>query len=102
MRDIADLLHRIETDEAALPAHLPQPVGLDGRADGAGLAAVLVDNYVGLHALIAEARFDEIDLRLHRGQVVLRPALQNEGPPERRQIGNLRDVKPDIFRQHIG
>ena len=53
--------------------------GFDGRADGAGFAAMLVHDDVGLDALVREARLDEIHLRLDRRQIVLRAALQHEG-----------------------
>src|SRR5262245_45506018 len=49
-----------------------------------------------------EARLDEIDLRLDGGEVVLCASLQNEVRSERRDVRNLRDVEPDVFRQHGG
>ena len=45
---------------------------------------------------------DEVDLGLHRGQVILRPALQNEARTERGEVRNAGDVEEDILRQHIG
>ena len=102
MRLIGDLLDGLEADEGRLAAVLPQTHRLDRRADRAALAAVLVHDDVGLDALAVEARFDEIDLRLHRRQVVLRAALQHEVRAEGRQVGDLRDVEPDVLRQHRG
>ena len=82
-------------------AVVPQAPGFERGADGAGFAAVLVDDDVGLHVLALEARLDEIHLRLHRGQVVLRAALQQEAPADGREVRNLRNVQPDVLGQHV-
>ena len=102
VRDVADFLHGFEADKGGLAAHAPEAVGFDGGSDGSGFAAVLVDDDVGLDAFVAEARFDEIDLGLDGGEVVLRAALEDESVAERGQVRNLRDVQPDIFRQDVG
>ena len=62
---------------------------------------MLVDDHVGLDVLALEARFDEVDLRLHRGQVVLRAALQQEARADGREVRNLRNVQPDVLGQHV-
>ena len=84
-----------------LAAVVPEASGFKRRADGAGFAAVLVDDHVGLHVLALEARLDEIHLRLHRGQVVLRAALQQEARADGGKVGNLRNVQPDVLGQHV-
>src|SRR5262245_10687951 len=96
---VADLLDIVQSDEARLPPVIPEPDGFDGRANRARFAAVLVDGDARL-VLAFEARLDEIDLRLDRGEIVLCAALQNEVRPERRDVRTLRDVEPDVFRQH--
>ena len=37
-----------------------------------------------------------------RRQIVLRAALQHEGGAERGEVGNLRNVQPDVLGQHVG
>ena len=91
----------VEADEGGLLAVLPQAHRFEGAADGAGFAAVLVHDDVGLDFLALEARLDEVHLRLDGGQVVLRAALENELAADGRQVGNLRDVEPDVLRQHV-
>ncbi len=63
---------------------------------------VLVHEDVGVLVLAGEAALDEVHLRLHRGQVVLRAALQHEAPAELGQVRDLRDVEPDVLGQHGG
>jgi hypothetical protein len=50
--------------------------------------------------IAAEAFADEVDLRLDRGEIALRAALQHEPPAEPRQVGRLRDIEKDVLRQH--
>src|SRR6185437_5812514 len=97
----ADGSHALQADELGLHAVLPQAHRLEGAADGAGFAAVLVNDHLGLHFLALEAGLDKVHLRLHRRQVVLRAALQDEFAPDGGQVGNLRHVQPDVFRQHV-
>ena len=66
-----------------------------------GFAAVLVHDHVGARLLALEARLDEIHLRLYRRQVVLRAALQQEARADGREVGNLRNVQPDVLGQHV-
>ncbi len=82
-------------------AAVEEPARFESRADGARFAAILVDDHVGPRVLSLESRLDEIHLRLHRRQVVLRPALEQEPRPDGRQVRNLRNVEPDILRQHV-
>src|ERR1017187_6783065 len=98
---VIDVRAGVEADERRLPAVVPEAPGFQPRADRAGLATVLVNNDVGLHVLALEARLDKIHLGLHRGQVVLRAALQQEALADGRQVGNLRNVKPDILGQNV-
>src|SRR5262245_33370415 len=49
-----------------------------------------------------EARLDEIDLRLDGGEFGLCPGWQNEVRSGRGDVRNLRDLEPDVFRQHGG
>ena len=80
---------------------VPQAARFERRTDGAGLAAVLVYDHVGPMLFTFEARLDEIHLRLHRRQVVLRSALQQEAPADGRKVRNLRNVQPDVLGQHV-
>ena len=73
----------------------------NARADRARFAAVLVNDHLGRDVLALEARLDEIHLRLHRRQVVLRAALQQERVPIAEQVRDLRNVQPDVLRQHV-
>ena len=84
-----------------LAAVVPEASGFERRADGAGFAAMLVNDHVGRDFLALEARLDEIDLRFDGGQIVLRAALQQEAAADRGEVGNLRDVQPDVLGQHV-
>src|SRR5262249_14934923 len=78
-RAILDRLDLVEADERGALALLGvQAMGLDRTADGAGLAAELVDEDLRLDVTALETRLDEIDLRLDGRQIVLRAALQDE------------------------
>ncbi len=69
----------LQPNERRLHAHLgDQPVGFEGATDGPRLAAVLVHDDLGDHAGAHEARLDEVDLRFHRGKIVLGAALEDE------------------------
>ena len=57
---------------------LVQTQCFDGGPDGAGLSAVLVDDYFRLMLATMEVGADEIDLALHRREVLLGAALQDE------------------------
>src|SRR5258708_4370931 len=91
----------VEPDERADAAVVPQAAGFERSADGAGFAAVLVDDDVGLDLLTLEAALDEIDLALHGGQIVLRAALEQEAGADGGEVGDLRDVQPDVLGQHV-
>ncbi len=93
--------HGVQADESGLRAVVPQAPGFERRADGARFAAMLVDDDFGRTFLALEARFDEIDLRLHGGQVVLRAALQQEARADGGEVRDLRNVQPDVLRQHV-
>src|ERR1017187_1819273 len=60
----------VETDEGADAAVVPEASGLERGANGSGFAAMLVHNHVGGRVLALEARFDEVHLGFHGGQVV--------------------------------
>src|SRR5450432_3201011 len=62
---------------------------------------MFVDDYVGLDVLALETRFDEVDLGLNRSQVVLCSTLQQETRADGREVGDLRNVQPDILGKHI-
>ena len=91
----------VQPDEGGLASVVPKTAGLQRRPDGAGFAAMLVHDDVGLHVLAFEARLDEIHLGLDGRQVVLRAALQQETPADGREVRNLRNVEPDILGQHV-
>src|SRR5205085_179883 len=96
-----DLLHSIQPDERGdQPLLGDETMRLQRAADRAGFAAMLVYDHLRRDAGAQEARLDEIDLRFDRGQVVLRPALQNKTRAQLADIRNLRDVKPDVLGQH--
>src|ERR1017187_4644732 len=82
-------------------AVIPEASGFERGANGPGFATMLVHNHVGRRVLALEARFDEIHLRFHGGQVVLRAALQQEARADGGEIGNLRNVQPDVLGQHV-
>ena len=90
---VQDLRARVQADKRAHATVVPQPSGFERRANRARLAAVLVHDHFRLHFLTLEARLDEVHLRLHRRQVVLRPALEQEARPDRREVGDLRHVQ---------
>src|ERR1019366_1358213 len=98
---VLDVGAGVETDEAADAAVIPEASGFECGADGPGFATMLVHNHVGRRVLALEARFDEIHLRFHGGQVVLRAALQQEARADGGEIGNLRNVQPDVLGQHV-
>src|SRR5690242_4067473 len=98
---VLDVLAGFETDEGAHAAVVPETSGFERGADRACLAAVLMHDDVGLNVLALEAALDEVDLRLHGGQVVLCAALEQEALADRREVRNLRHVQPDILRQHV-
>ena len=72
-------------------AKLPH-LDLSGLADVSVLAAVLVNVDRCFFVAAVETRFDEINLRLDRRQVVLRASLKHERVAQLGQVGNLRDV----------
>ena len=80
-------------------AVVPQSPRLDRRADRAGLAAVLVDDDFRLDLGAAEVRADEVDFRLDRREVVLRPALKHEPRAELGQVRDTCHVEKDVLRQ---
>ena len=55
MRFVADELDGVEADEAGAAAHFVEAIGFESRADGAGFAAMFVDDDIGLDAFVAEA-----------------------------------------------
>src|SRR5690348_10675041 len=59
-RSIRDPPNGVEPDEARAVAGAVQTARLHGRADGARLAAMLVDDDLGLDVRAAEVRSDEI------------------------------------------
>src|SRR5690606_13081981 len=75
---------------------------LERGADRPGLAAVHVDDDLGLAALGLEALLDEVDLGLDGGEVVLGAALEHELAAELGEVGDLADIQPDVLRQHVG
>src|SRR5208283_128234 len=91
----------LEADEGGLAAVVEKPSGFQRSPDGAGFAAMLVHDDVRLHVLALEARLDEIHLCFHRSEVVLRAALQQETAADGGEVGNLRNVQPDILGQHV-
>ncbi len=60
-----------------------------------------MDDDVRLLGHPAESAGDEIHLALNRREVVLRTALQDERLAELGQVGNLRDVEPDVLGQDV-
>ena len=97
---IADLHHRIDADERCAMAVLVKANGFDARADRARLAAMLVHDDFGTVIDAVEVRANEVDFRLHRRQVLLRSALQDEARAQLGQVRNRRDVQEDVLRQH--
>ena len=97
LRRVLEVDRRIDADERAPAAALDDAERLHRRADGAGLAGVRVD----VHLAVGHALLDVVDLRLDRGEVVLRAALQHELAPERREPRDLHDVLPDVLRQDL-
>ncbi len=97
-----DALGRVEADEGRLAPLPPQADGFEARADGAGLAAVLVEDDVRLARLALKVVADEVDLCLDGRQVALRAALQHEPPAEPREVGRLGHVEEHVPRQHGG
>ena len=53
-----------------------------------------------LDARAAETGAQEVHLRLHRGQVILRSPLQDKARSQRGQVGGLGHMKKDIARKH--
>src|SRR5262249_45169860 len=102
VRVVADLIDLLQPDEARPQSVIPEPDRLNRRAYRARFATVFVHGDARLNVFAFESRFDEIHLRLDGGEVMLRAALQNEVRAERRDVRNLRDVEPDVFRQHGG
>src|ERR1035437_5030014 len=98
---VLDVGAGVETDEGADAAVVPEASGFERGADGSGFAAMLVHNHVGRRILALEARFDEIHLRFHGGQVVLRAALQQEARADGGEVGNLRNIQPDVLGQDV-
>ena len=78
----------------------PELDGLESSADRASFARVLVDDDFGRLAGSVETRADEIHLRLDGCKVVLSATLEDEPGAQFGEVRNLRDVKPDILRQH--
>ena len=88
----------IETNERGVTASLHDSQSLHSRPNGTGLAAVRMDEHLGVgHALV-----DVVNLRFDGRQVVLRAALQNELAPERRHARNADNVLPNVFREYLG
>ncbi len=87
----------VDADERREPLARDHAAGLHRGADRARLARVRVDVDLGA----GNARLDVVDLRLERGQVVLRPALQHELLAQLRHARDLDDVLPDVLGQHL-
>src|SRR5215471_409190 len=60
---------------------------------------MFVNDDAGLNLLALEPRFDKVDLRLHRRQVVLSATLKHEVIPQPGYVRNLRYIQPDILGQ---
>src|SRR5947208_1480145 len=82
----------IDSDEGREPLAHDHAAGLHGGADRAGLTGVRVHEHLGA----GNARLDVVDLRLERGQVVLRAALEHELLAQLRHARDLDDVLPDV------
>ena len=94
--DVVDVDRLIEADERGLAAAARHAQRLERGADRAGLAAVRVEVDLG----VRDALLDVIDLRLERGEVLLRAALEDEHAAELGHARDLDDVLPDVLRQH--
>src|SRR5206468_3443135 len=86
---------RVEAAEVRGLAALLPLAGAERGADGAGLAGIRVQDYLGVGHLAP----DEVDLRLHHRHVAVGAALQDELAPGRAQILELARVDPDVDRQ---
>ena len=95
-RRVLDVDRLIETDERRLAAAARHAECLERGADRAGLTAVRVEVDLG----VRDALLDVIDLRLERGEVLLRAALEDEHAAELGHARDLDDVLPDVLRQH--
>ena len=91
-----DVDRLIEADERRLAAAARHAQRLERGADRAGLAAVRVQVDLG----VRDALLDVVDLRLERGDVLLRAALEHEHAAELGHARDLHDVLPDVLRQH--
>src|SRR5271165_3141549 len=99
---IGDVANRVQPDEAGTAAVAIEASGLDGGADCARLAAMLVHDNLRLAAAGAEAGANEVHFRFHDSHIVLRAALQHEARPKRSQIGNAGHVQEHVLWQHGG
>ncbi len=98
---VLDVGARFEADKAAYPSVVPETAGFERGSDGSGFAAMLVNNDVGLGFLALKARLDEIDLGFDGGEVVLGATLEEEAAADGGEIGDLRDVEPNVLGQHV-
>ena len=87
---------RIESDEGAFATLKHDAACFEGRAECSSLARMWMHMDDG----IGHAFEDVIVLRFDSGEVVLRAALQHEGAAQRGHARDLRDILPDILRQH--
>ena len=98
---VADVLNGIEPDEGGAMTVLVETNGFDRRADCARLAAVFVNDDFRLVPDAVEVRVNEVDFRLHRRQVLLRAALQDEARTQLGEVRNSGDVEEDVLRQNV-
>src|ERR1700730_17337078 len=98
-RSVFDFAHRIKPNERSAHSVAPETRSFHARANGAGFAAMLVHDDLGLLSCRAETAADEVDLGFHDREIILRSALQHKPRTKRGKIRNTCDVEENILGQ---
>ena len=88
----------IEADEGRV---VPRRLTTRSVSNAAPIAPASPRVRVDVDLGVGHALLDVVDLRLERGEVVLRAALEHERAAERGHARDLHDVLPDVLRQHL-
>ena len=90
-----------EPDEGGLPAVVPQPPGFERRADRAGFAAMLVHDDFGRTSLPLNRDSMKSTCAFTAARLYCVPPCSRKRVPMARDVRNLRNVQPDVLRQHV-